>query len=129
MLRHGLWLLPFFIIAQAEAQSPPPCPQGRTMAGTCASPVVLQSMQQRAVVFTQSKISYLGLPLDAPSNSYADAARDRQSLKYGIDQRVPTTTSPAPAPGTFIRLPSNVSPASLQISAPYTIVPGGIRIR
>ena len=134
LIRVVLLLLAQFV-APCMAQTPQPalkCPEGRTAAGTCANPGALQATRQRALVFTQSKISYLGLPIVSSSNSYADAARDRQSLRYGIDQPVPTTTNTGPAtipPGTFIRLPPNVSPTQLQITEPYTIVPGGIRIR
>ena len=132
----GAWLfMALFVAGPALAQTAAPaqkCSQGLTSVGTCANPIVLQAAQQRAVVFTQSKISYLGLPIVAPSDSYVDAARDRGSLAFGIDRPVPTTTNTGAAtipPGTFIRLPNHVSPTQLQIAAPYTIVPGGIRIR
>jgi hypothetical protein len=105
------------------------CPEGKTASGTCANPLVLQDMRQRGVILSQAKISYLGFPLVFPSNSYGDASRDRQSLNYGIDAPPPSIPSTTPAPGTFIRLPSNVNPASLNIAAPYSVVPGGIRIR
>jgi hypothetical protein len=105
------------------------CPAGKTASGTCANPFVVQDMLQRGVILSQAKISYLGFPLVFPSNSYGDASRDRQSLNYGIDAPPPSIPSTTPAPGTFIRLPSNVNPASLNIAAPYSVVPGGIRIR
>ena len=86
-------------------------------------------MQQRAIVFSQPNLSFLGPPLAYGDNGYVDASRNRQALSYGIDTPVKNSAAATPAPGTFIGLPSNVNPANLNIATPFTVVPGGIRIR
>lgn len=116
-----------FLAVPALSQSR--CSAGTTLSGGCADAGLVQSMSQRALVFSQPRISFLGLPLATRSNSYADAVRDRESLRYGITGPAPTAGTPPPAPGTFIGLPANVDPSRLQIGVPYTVVPGGIRTR
>lgn len=129
ILTRSLCALMMFAPALAPAPAQPRCPAGTTASGACANPGLTASVQQRAIIFSQPRLSFLGPPVPFSSDSYADASRDRQGLAFGIDTPVKTTSAPAPAPGTFIGLPTNVNPANLNIAAPYTVVPGGIRIR
>ena len=116
-------MIPTFAFAQAK------CPAGRTSSGACVNAGLTSSMEQRAVVFSQPNLSFLGPPLAYGDNGYIDASRNRQALSNGIDMPVKSSTAVTPAPGTFIGLPSNVNPANLNIAAPFTVVPGGIRIK
>lgn len=126
--RYAVAVVGTLVLCTAPAFSQS-CAAGRSLSGGCANPVLTQSMGLRGLAFSQPRISFLGLPLVSRSNSYADAIRDRESLRFGIDGPAPTNGTPPPPPGTFIGLPNNVDPARLQIGAPYTVVPGGIRTR
>ncbi len=115
------------LVTSVEAQNAP-CPAGTTISGTCANPVLVQSMAQRALVFSQPRISFLGLPLVGRSNGYVDAVRDRDTPTLGVNRPVPIAGPPLSS-GTFVGIPAGVDPARLQIGAPFDVVPGGIRIR
>jgi hypothetical protein len=111
------------------AQKPVTCQYGKTADGKCANGAVMMMMQQRATVFTQSKLSYTGLPLPQGTGAYAQQTRsiNNQDIRYDVYGSNPNGAA-APS-GTFIRLPAGVNPASLHLAAPFTVSPGGITIR
>ena len=111
------------------AQKPLICPYGKTADGKCANGAVMMMMQQRATVFTQSKLSYTGLPLLQGTGVYAQQTRSINNQDIRYDVYGPNPNGAAAPPGTFIRLPAGVNPASLHLAAPYTVSPGGITIR
>jgi hypothetical protein len=113
----------------AQTQAPVTCPYGKTADQQCVNGAVSSMMTTRATVFTQSKLSYTGLPLPQGTDSYAQQTQsiDGQDVRY--DVYGPNPNGAAAAPGTFIRLPAGVNPATLHLVAPFTVVPGGIIIR
>jgi hypothetical protein len=117
------------------AQAPLKCPNGKTADGKCANGAVMRAMRQRAVVFTQGKLSYTGVPTLQGTGPYAGQAltREQQDVRYDVYGSNPNAAAAAKAAaaggttsGTFVRLPAGVNPASLHLAAPFTVVPGGI---
>jgi hypothetical protein len=131
LLSLGVATLSF--AAPAAAQSPgvknEKCPEGRTAAGKCANRMLSSAMRQITIVMTQPKLSYTGMAIRQDTGNYSGSGNSdsdrRQELKYETAGAVP----PSPPPGTFVRLPPSVNPATLQIAAPFTVVTGGILIK
>jgi hypothetical protein len=99
------------------------CPVGKDSAGNCVNAALSQSLQRRTIVVTQPGISFAGIPAQGASGGGNLNDTRQQSLG---DQLYGASGPPA---GTFIPLPSNVNPATLHLSLPYSVVPGGIRLR
>lgn len=89
------------VAGQALAQTK--CPEGQTASGECANSSLATSMRQRAVVFTQPKLSFTGGPAAQSSADHQDtrAGRllERPYNQYGPPPSSPTMAT-APGPGT-----------------------------
>lgn len=88
------------VAGQAFAQTK--CPEGQTASGACANSSLAKSMRQRAVVFTQPKLSFTGGPATQSSGELQDTRAGRL-LERPYNQYGPPSSSPtmatAPAPG------------------------------
>lgn len=113
-LAAGLFVAGAPALAQQDSVK---CSDGKLTETKCANPRLSKSLRQSTVIRTQPKLSYTG-PL---ANEDVETGSDR-GLYYENNNPVQQVT------GTFIRIPPSVNPASLNLTRPYTVVPGGIRI-
>lgn len=78
--------------AQAQAR----CPEGRTAGGKCVNGGLARSMRQRAIIFTQPKLSYTGASASQSRGESQDTGTPR-SIERSYDKYGPPPPRPLPA--------------------------------
>ncbi|MHC2401497.1 hypothetical protein ACVMGC_006041 [Bradyrhizobium barranii subsp. barranii] len=84
--------LSLFDRAQAQTR----CPEGRTAGGECVNGGLARSMRQRAIIFTQPKLSYTGAPVSQSRGESQDTGTPR-SIERSYDKYGPPPPQPLPA--------------------------------
>ncbi|MDA9401106.1 tail fiber domain-containing protein [Bradyrhizobium sp. CCBAU 45389] len=82
------------IFDQAQAQAR--CPEGRTSGGGCVNGGLARSMRQRAIIFSQPKLSYTGAPVSQSRGDGQDTNTPR-SIERSYDKYGPPPPQPVPA--------------------------------
>jgi hypothetical protein len=72
------------------------CPEGRTASGACVNRGLAAALRDRAIVFTQPKLSYTGAPVSQSRGETQDTATPR-SIERSYDKSGPPPPQPVPA--------------------------------
>lgn len=71
------------------------CPEGRAASGACVNGGLAKAMRNRAIVFTQPKLSHTGAPVSQNRNESQDTATPR-SIERNYDLYGPPPPQPVP---------------------------------
>ncbi|SEO24192.1 tail fiber domain-containing protein [Bradyrhizobium sp. OK095] len=104
MTRHtigwnGLTLAAAFVTGLSmsdPAQAQRRCPEGRTAGGACVNGGLARSMRQRAIIFTQPKLSSTGAPASQSRGESQDTGTSR-SIERSYNTNGPPPPQPLPA--------------------------------
>jgi hypothetical protein len=79
---------------QALAQTA--CPEGKTAGGACVNGGLANAMRNRALIFTQPKLSYTGAPVSQSRGESQDTGTPRL-VERSYDKYGPPPPQPTPA--------------------------------
>ncbi|MBR0903151.1 tail fiber domain-containing protein [Bradyrhizobium liaoningense] len=84
------------ILASGAALAQTPCPEGRNSSGGCANSGLARSMRQRAIIFSQPKLSQTGAPVSQSRGDSQDTNTPRW-IERSYDKYGPPPPQPVPA--------------------------------